>query len=448
MSKKISLSLISCWLIAIISILSLFNMKLYKRNDFINNDIVSYYAFLPATFIQHDLSLKFTERPYEGIFWPYTLENGNKLIKTNYGMSLAYSPFFFIGHALAKITGEKQTGFSWPYGLCLLLGTIVYITLAFFLLRKFLLHYFKDASVAISLLLIYFGTNLLYYTLNEPLMSHAYTFSFSIYYLYFIQQWYENKKLKHFIGLAVMLAMLTIIRPTNILFSLLFFFWQVQSFRDIWQSIKIFATQKIFFSLALIFIVFLFYIPQFLYLNYITGHYVFNSYVNERFFFNNPHILEAMFGYRNSVFLYAPVLLLCVPGLYILHKQKSKMFLMSVIYLFIFTYVAFSWWCWWYGGSFGCRAYIDCYAILALALTAVIEKIISSKFKFVAITTIILFFIGLNVANIFRFKKSWIHYSDMTSKTYWHAMTSWKGLNYFDLKQPDYDKAKRGEDEY
>ena len=85
--------------------INMLNVKLWKERELLYWDVVSYYAYLPATFIYKDLSLKFIDNysgEHEFVFWPSTAPNGNYVIKTSMGLSYLYAPWFFIGHLIAK----------------------------------------------------------------------------------------------------------------------------------------------------------------------------------------------------------------------------------------------------------------------------------------------------------------------------------------------------------
>ena len=90
-----NLSKYSIGVIMIIVCSLIFSAKQWRKQDkVIAMDIVSYYAYLPATFIFHDIKLEKRETFDKGLFWPEPLPDGNKVIKTTMGLSILYSPFF------------------------------------------------------------------------------------------------------------------------------------------------------------------------------------------------------------------------------------------------------------------------------------------------------------------------------------------------------------------
>ena len=103
--KNISPSKITLWCLLIIMLWTFFNLKRWDfsetRQKIIMWDVTSYYSYLPAAFIHHDVTLEFTRRGtdknYEENhqFWYQTAPNGSRVIKTTMGMAILYSPFFF-----------------------------------------------------------------------------------------------------------------------------------------------------------------------------------------------------------------------------------------------------------------------------------------------------------------------------------------------------------------
>ena len=94
------------------------------ENRVIISDVINYYAYLPATFIFHDIGINNPETIEKGKFWTKRLPNGNNIIKMSMGMSFVYAPFFFAGHGAAKLLGYEAYGFSEPYRFALLFGAI------------------------------------------------------------------------------------------------------------------------------------------------------------------------------------------------------------------------------------------------------------------------------------------------------------------------------------
>ena len=97
--KKIKKDVWVIILLIVVSAYTIFNLKHWnKEGRIISWDVVSYYGYLPATFIYGDVSLenpneKFDE--YQHVFWMEKAASGGKVFKTSMGMSILYAPFFF-----------------------------------------------------------------------------------------------------------------------------------------------------------------------------------------------------------------------------------------------------------------------------------------------------------------------------------------------------------------
>jgi hypothetical protein len=118
-------------------------------------DIISYYAYLPAVFIYHDIGLDFTEDPgfvNDDKFWFQETGIGKKLIITSMGMAYLYSPFFFMAHALAPVFGEPRDGFQSIYQFFLVFSALFYVAIGLICLWKLLSRYFPPGVTALSLL--------------------------------------------------------------------------------------------------------------------------------------------------------------------------------------------------------------------------------------------------------------------------------------------------------
>ena len=178
-NKNLSISKLAIATIFIFWWIYFFNSKMWKVEQ-TQFDIVSYYAYLPAEFIHHDISLEFLKEnyePYKYRFWPETTPTGMYTIKTTMGLSYLYAPFFFVANFLAPHLGYEATGFSVPYQTALAISAFAFLILGLIYFRKLLLLFFDDKTTALTILGMYFGSNWLWYTIGEPCMSHGYLFS-------------------------------------------------------------------------------------------------------------------------------------------------------------------------------------------------------------------------------------------------------------------------------
>ncbi len=425
-----------------------------KKNTVIYWDAISYYAYLPATFIYKDISLKFTKN-YKGahkfIFWPEKIKNGNLCIKTTMGLSIIFSPFFFIAHLYALNSHFDAGGYSMPYRLALVIGSLVWFLLGLIVLRKLLLKFFSDFVTAFIILIIALGTNLYFYVIFKPVMPHQFNFVFFIFFISLTISWYEKATLLKSILLGAVLGLISLIRPTDAIVVIFFIFYGITNFSTLKKRFSSFI-KNYKYIIAIIIMILIVWLPQIIYWKYISGKYLFFSYTNdEHFFWSNPHILKGILGYRKGWLLYTPVMLFSLLG-YIFLREKLKNFILPLVLIIpISLYIILSWWCWWYGGSFGMRPIIEYYAFLAFPLGALLDWTIrQKKLKKIIIISFISILSIFNLFETSQYIHGAIHWDAMTKKAYWNSfgrLYPSKELKYL-IKRPDYDAAKKGFDKY
>ena len=141
------------------------NLDTWGKNKIIQNDVISYYAYLPATFIFNDLTFEFaTKLPadFEGQIWLQTSPTGKPILRMTMGMAILWIPFFLVAHAAAHLLDVSTLGYSWPYSLSIFIATLFYLFIGLYYLRKILLLYFSDVTTAVVLVLVVLATNLMF----------------------------------------------------------------------------------------------------------------------------------------------------------------------------------------------------------------------------------------------------------------------------------------------
>lgn len=414
-------------------------------------DVISYYSYLPATFIYGDVTLGFLDDPgfnNDNKFWFYPLENGNRLIQTSMGLSLLYAPFFFMAHILAPLFGQARDGFSNIYQFFLLLSSLFYVMLGLFFLRKVLLKFFTRVTTAIVLLIIPLGTNLFYYSVHEGAMSHAYNFALITIFLFMVTRWYEEPGFGKAAILGLLYGLIALIRPSNITAGILLLLWGVSSWSSLGGRFR-FLARQLPGLLVMVLCFVIPWIPQLIYWKEVTGSVLFNSYgpSGSSFFFGSPHILDLLFSYRKGWFLYTPVMALATAGLLLMGKKcRSGQWSIS-LYLLIQIYLLASWWSWWNGGSFGLRSFVDIYGIMAVPLAALLDALYGAR-KYVRFAAggVLLFLLLLNLHQTFLYTRGFIHYSGMTKQAYWLNFMRIKpeGSSWQMLSIPDAELARMG----
>lgn len=424
--------------------------KNWANNNVITNDVIIYYEYLPAAIIFNDLSFEFSKQlpnDFNGNIWVNSIEEkGNRAPKFTIGLSMVYLPFFLIGHLFANVFNYSVYGYSLPYLLAICIGCWFYAFVGLFYLRKTLLKYFNDVVVSFTLFSVALATNLFHYVTIESGMAHAYSFGLFSLFIWHTIKWYEQKRIKTAIILGLLIGIISLIRPTNVILASVFILFGIVKIENVKQKIQLFLLYKKHIFLIILF-AFLIWMPQLIYWKYLTGNWFYFSYGDEGFYFNNPQIINGLFSYRKGWLLYTPLMFFSILGIIFLFKQKSKWTLPIFIFLLLNIYIVYSWWCWWYGGSFGSRPMIDSYALLGIPLAGFFSYFDKKTSYLRSVSLFIIFLtICLNLFQTLQYKTC-LHYDSMTKKAYWTNFTTLGWPNNYEqlIRHPNYEKALKGE---
>lgn len=445
--KFSNLSILIVFLSALTIDLSLQNWNKQKR--IIEHDVHGYYGYLPMVFIYDDVRLEKSDYRMGDdyyYFWiSHVTDDGGKLVKSTVGLSYLYSPFFFMAHGVALLSEDYPAdGFSAPYKAFLLIGSLVFLIIGLNYVRKLLLEFgFSDKIIGLTIFILGLGTNLLAYSSQSATMPHVYNFALFAMFVYYTIKWHQNRTFKNIFILGILLGLISLIRPTNILIALFFILYDVFSWNDFKKKLLLF--KDCFFQLIIVLpIVFVIWVPQFLYWKTITGHYIYYSYTEEGFYWLDPKIIEGLFSFRKGWLIYTPIMTFSLLGFFFLKGVLEKVKTAILVFTVVNIYIIFSWWCWWYGGTFGQRSMIDSYAMLSLPLAAFLQKTILHKiFKYIA-SALALFFIWLNIFQTYQFEFECLHYDSMTMELYFKQFgIMHKKIDFYEyLDWADYEGAK------
>lgn len=425
----------------------------WKYNNVITNDSIIYYEYLPAAFVFNDLSFEFIDnlpKDFNGAIWVNDIEkHGNRAPKYTYGLSILYLPFFLIGHLFANILGYSTYGYSTPYFVLICVSSWFYAVMGMLYLRKILLLYFNDIVVGFTIISIALATNLFHYVVQDSAMTHAYSFFLFSAFIWYTIKWHKQKNVKTTAILGVLIGLISLIRPTNVILSLVFVLYDVKSLSELKEKIRMFWGYRNYILIITI-ISILFWIPQFIHWKYLTNNWFYFSYKEEGFFFNNPQIFNGLFSYRKGWLVYTPIMFIAILGIIHLTKEHKKWVLPITVFLILNIYIVYSWWCWWYGGGYGSRPMIESYSLLAIPLAAFFSYF-DKMTSYLRSVSLFVIFITLSL-NLFQTlqMKSCLHYDSMTKEAFWKNFTTtgWPPNYEKMIKSPDYDRALKGENEY
>lgn len=421
----------------------------WKQKRIIVHDVCSYYGYLPAAFVYHDMTIRYRDTVsldvHKQIMYVHMYDK--RVFKTTGGVAMMWLPFFLGTEAYLSNYPESivdHTGYTRWHHLSLTIAAITFVVIAMLFLRAVFSRYFSDLTTAGLLVIVVAGTNLYYYTVYESGMSHAPSFLLFSILLYASMRWNDRRTAANSLALAFLLGLITVVRPNNIIGILIPILWGVGSPGDLFRKIRdVFSRWGLLLGMAVVFFIPI--LPQMIYWKIASGHWVVYSYPEERFFFDDPKIIKGLFGFRKGWFVYCPLMLLGIPGIVVAFWKKYEFRWAALIMMSLAIYIVFSWWAWWYGGGYGLRALIDYSPVWLLFIGALVETCLRSNwFSRVAITLVVSAGVTLSIFQTWQYSKGLIHYDGMTRDLYRKVWLSRKFPPHFweEVKQPIYDHKK------
>lgn len=420
---KNKLSFFACIIIGFILLFYRFSYPALISNEPLKIttwDAYGYYLYLPSTLIYHDVK---TLAFQDSVDQKYQLSGGelyqaNKHEKTgNYvfkylgGIAILHLPLFVAAHVYALNSQYEADGFSAPYQNAIGFGVVLYGILALFVLRRVLLTYYSDEVTTLTLLLTVLASNAIQYFSIDNAQSHA-----PIFFLYTLILWltikWHNKPTMWVAFLAGwVIGLATISRPTEAIMVLIPILWGTQSkesAKEKWTMVK--ANMPMVYLAALGGIIGI--LPQLLYWQYVTGSLIYD--VGSSWRFLTP-FFRVLFGFEKGWFIYTPVTIFFVLGMFYIKKYPFRKSLLWFCLLNI--WIIISWSDWKYGGSYTTRALMQSYPVFALAFGAFLQQYWVGQKRY-AVALLGFYLIGVNLFQIWQYNTTTLHYYDMNRAYY------------------------------
>jgi hypothetical protein len=420
---KHKVSLICCLLIAVVLLAyrGFYSDIGGARKDLVITrwDAFGYYLYLPATFLYHDYKkldwAAAADKQYNltgGDGMPLqTLGNGNRADKYLCGVAILQAPFFLIAHLIAQAGGWPADGFSPPYQYALGFGVILYCLLALLVLRNILLRYFTDYTAALTLMLLCLATNFIQYAAVDNGLSHGWIFPLYVLLLYATIRWHRKPASSWAFLIGYLVGLAAICRPTEAIALFIPLLWNLhtrEASRAKWIAVKTHRLHVLYAAIGGLMGI----LPQLLYWKSVTGSFIYD--VGSKWVFLNPW-WRVLTGWEKGWFIYTPVTLLFVAGLFFL---RSFPFRKSVIvFCLLNIWIIISWDEWQYGASYSTRALVQSYPVFALPLAALVERVQQWKWR-TLFWTGSAYLIAVNLFQTLQYNEGILHYNDMNRLYY------------------------------
>jgi hypothetical protein len=285
------------------------------------------------------------------------------------------------------------------------------------------LYHISNGIRSFTLLAILFGTNLFFYTVCEMGMSHIYSFALIAAFCFYMKKLFITSDRRYMILSMIILGFIFLVRPANLLVLMAVpflagdMYYIFKGTNILKKNFGLFATG--FLALAGIISI------QLLIYKISSGHLWVDSYPSEEFNFKDPHFFLMLFSYKKGLFLYTPLYLLSLFGLYYFYQRRRFEFFSFLVFFVILTYILSSWWNWWYGGSFSSRVFVDYLSLFSILLALQFQNASKKIFRRLLVPSVIAM-IALCQFQTYQYRYYLIHWEDMTKEKYWDVFLSMK----------------------
>lgn len=418
-------------ILVVFALLYTFNNHIGNDDETIKSDGIGYYDYLPSIFIHGDFNRHnstLNDSIYNRIntFSNYLDYQQKKVNKYPIGTAVLESPFFLVGLSTAT---ENTNGYETHFHKIIFYSALFYLFLGLIFFKLLLKKYeVKWYIIFICQLLITLATSLTIYTSFDAAYSHVYSFFAIIAFAYFVKSYFTSYQMKHFLWACFFLGLIIIIRQVNILviFSIPFL---AGSFAELKKGLAAIFTNYNKLILGLVLMAGVISIQLFAWY-FQTGNFIVYSYQGEGFNFSSPEIFKVLFSYEKGLFVYTPILFLCVlSSSYFIIKKQFYLFFSWILFLVILVYVFSSWWSWYYGCSYGMRPFVDFYAFFFIPLALLLNHL-----KWYINIPIILFsasLVPINTIQSYQYKNHIIDWGMLNKEDYWkiflHTEDQYKG---------------------
>jgi len=441
-NRKSNFSLHTVYLLILVVAVSRFAFPRWLTYDVLSIlswDVFGYYLYLPATFIHHDAALTDfswlqqildTYHPTNGFYQAYIGPAGDYVMKYPMGLAILYAPFFFFGHFFAVLAGFPADGFSLPYQVAVAMGCLLITFAGIWFLRKILLDFFSEEVTSLTMIVIVLGTNYFELTAFDGALVHNALFTFYTLIIWLTIRWHKHPTWSGSFWLGLLIGWAIIIRPTEIisaLIPLLWGIWDWESLLKKWQLIRENIRKVVIIFLA----IFLMGSFQMIYWKIYAGTWLYYSYEpNEKLEWIAPYLWQVLFSFKKGWLIYTPVMFFALVGFYRLGGKYKSVFYALFLFTVANIIVVAGWPTWWYGGSFGQRAMMQSYVVLAFPLAAWIGWLVRRTFWIrIPLMLVLLFFILLNLFQTWQYMHFLIEPTQMTRDYYWRMFGKTKTDN-------------------
>jgi len=400
--------------------LLIYVLGVIRVKSIIWGDSLYYYSYTRS--IVMDADIDFTNQAFHPkLGFPNIVEISDKtgLITNKFspGTSLFWIPGFMIGQLLASFSNYILMIFNRPLifltdgngflpEFFTAVSSVLYSSLGLWYLFKLIKLWFNKKTASLTVLLLFFTTQIFYYTSVDPVNSHSISFLLSSILLYQLTKVLKtNPSWQKVIPMGIVAGLLVLVRNQDIVVIapvlLAILLSKKESLLNKLNWITLFlGSAFVIFSIQIYTTLTLFGVLGSPYL--IRG---------EKLSWFKPDFFRVLFSFENGLFFFAPILLFAVmiilkfiiinsKNLFNLKKLQANPLLLFVITAMITfllqLYVVASWGEEIIGGPYGTRMFISILPHLSIGLAIILNKT-KDKFNYIYWLMLIALFINISM---------------------------------------------------
>jgi hypothetical protein len=352
-------------------------------------DGAAYYSWLRSAAMDHDIDLA-NEYAYfqeqEGIIIVEDLPlSAGGLIISHYpiGSAIMWAPFFIGADVVSRSLNAAGfavplDGFSGLYVLFTTWSSTLYGFLAVLIGYAIAREIYSDESATLAAATVWLASPLVFYMFAHPSMAHANDAFINAFFVWMWLRTRHRDTLWRFALLGAIGGLAALVRTQNVLIftfpvlELIYAGLCAAGGRS-WREVGGRALRLALLGLSALFA----FLPQILVWRIMYGAWlVVNPQATTtvwRFDWHAPHLAEVFFSSDRGLFIWHPVLLPSIAGLYFLFRRDRRLAAFLLVSFLAQLYVIASWSGWSGGASFGNRFFINSTLVFILGLCGSVD---------------------------------------------------------------------------
>jgi hypothetical protein len=332
-----------------------------------------YYTYLPSLWLDGDLDFT-DEYKVTGNWYRFgKAPTGRPSNVFGIGPAVFESPFFLVGHGLARVTGARADGFSGvEKTLVAWASVIASIAAAFFAWRLAARRLGCDGGALAGVLLTFVGGSVFYYACRQPGYAHPFATLFAAWLIDAWDRSYEQPRtIRTWVTLGALFGAAVLARPQLATWAIVL---AASAADDLWRAREDRRELgriggRLAAGAAVSCLVVL---PQLLAWKSIYGTLYLVPQGEHFMRWDDPAWSEVLFSSRNGLLPWAPLYAVGLIGLFAAARRLPRLCAVLLGGIALQAIANGAVWDWWAGGSFGGRRFDSTYVAFAFGVAIVV----------------------------------------------------------------------------